>query len=654
MNIAFFSSGQASTAIYLSDHVPYKYCKTRIFCVENNGNFNDVAGKLTPRYCVVPVDTMETGKLAVDKIMLELKRYDINLVFLVGWMRICSVEFINALSDNGIQIVNLHPTLPYQLIGKDIYPKIWDMYKEGMVTKTGAMVHCVTSDVDRGRVITSLELDLSKCQSLDEYIDKMRNNTTYPDKPLGIEKQVCLNAIEILYNDWESRKNVICNWEINMNDALDMRMVHRGKVRDSYVSKTYPDWLFIETSDRVSANDIILTHIPTKGYYLNQINKYWHRVFKLDQLVTGTLESVMVVKKFRPIPLEFIIRNKLWGSLWSAYMGGQRVFNGVLLPDGMSKGDIFPNGPIFTPTTKGKKDRPITDNEILKMGILNRVELERIKVMTCELFKRGVSYLAPLGIEMIDTKFELAFDGVGGIHFIDEIFTPDSSRFIINGNQMDKDILRKWVSENEGMILDLPILADGTRDGLLLPGYVSDRLVANYRDFYNMITLNQYVDKLSSVLNITSPYKSAINRIVNPVNAVVIIAGSKTDCDKVVAIRGELYKQGILSLTYYASAHKQTLETLAIINYVESMFVVGMYNKYVYVTLAGMSNALSGVVAANSANIPVIACPPFKDMTDMSVNINSSLMMPSNVPSACILRPDNVAAFCRRTIHIEL
>lgn len=630
LKLAVFSSGVGSTSEFIAKHAKLD---NPVFFVENNQYFDTLAGKLTPEFIVVP--TCVEGN-NYSEVLANLDLHRINLVFLAGWMHICPAGFLKELEIRGIEIVNLHPSLPYQLIGRDIHPKIWAMYQEGMISRTGAMVHRVSSDVDRGKVIATRELDLRDCTTYEDYLDKMRGGESTGSP--GLEKLVCLDALTTLAEGFAQRQSNDFfqkrDWVPN-TQADDMTLVHRGKVRDIYSSRHYPDWLFINTTNRVSANDIILTHVQTKGYYLNQINQFWHRQFGLSQLVAGTQGSVMVVRRFQPIPLEFIIRNKLWGSMWSAYQSGQRDFNGLVLPNGLEKGCVFPDGPIFTPTTKGKKDRPITETEIITQGIVSRAELAEIKRRCLELFQRGATYLGRLGIVMIDTKFEMAFDTNGKIHFIDEIFTPDSSRFIIHGKQMDKDALRKWTTENETMILSLQATEDGTREGLDLPQEVASGLANNYQRFYEMITMGQSFA--------VGDY--SVSGEMLPTRCAILIAGSEADWQHISKLRTELAARGILSVNYFSSAHKRTLATMDIINK-WNQAAQAPNTKYVFITCAGMSNALSGVVAANSRGIPVIACPPAKDLDDQQTNINSTLQMPSMVPAACILRPDNVAGFC--------
>jgi 5-(carboxyamino)imidazole ribonucleotide mutase len=255
------------------------------------------------------------------------------------------------------------------------------------------------------------------------------------------------------------------------------------------------------------------------------------------------------------------------------------------------------------------------------------------------------------GIEMIDTKFEFGFDSDGYIEFIDEIFTPDSSRFIVDGKRMDKDILRRWVRDNELEIMSYPPGSDGCR-GVKLPSYVKNRLTANYSEFLDKLQADQIVCRNISGEEDESEYNPAkavqmYDSLTRLSRVVIIIAGSKSDHVHVEKIREELTKQNILTFVYYSSAHKNTQTVMEILQ----AFETRTRSNIVYVTVAGMSNALSGVVAANVSR-PVIACPPFSDKGDYQVNIHSTLQMPSAVPVACVLRPDNVAAFCSRVFAI--
>ena len=572
-----------------------------------------------------------------------------NIIILAGWMHIIPKSFIIKCNNNGIKIINLHPTLQYQLIGRDIYPKIWQMYQDGMIRETGCMVHYVSNSIDRGELIHEIRLDLTKCKTFDEYHNAMYGEVNSANGCFvseGLEKQCIWDALLKLYEIYKAKQveviNITPETFVKVNGLV---LAYRGKVRDIYKSEYYKDYLFVQTSDRISANDIIIAYLPQKGYLLNQINAFWHKLFGISQMVCGTNANLMVIRKMRTIPLEIIVRRRITGSLWKAYsQEGLREINGYELSSGMTDGDIFEE-PIVTPTTKGTHDIPITFDEIINSGILNKREVGIIRDKSVGLFKMGEGYMKGLGIEMIDTRFEFAFDDSGNIELIDEVFTPDSSRFIVNGVRMDKDVLRRWATENEAFILSHPSREDGCR-GVKLPEEIAKRLTLNYSNFLDK--LNSYKINYNCVVD--SPTGNDVYSLPTIGNAiskldkfVVILAGSKSDSAHVEKIRNELAKVNILAFVYYSSAHKNTEAVMEILQNYEYC----TSSKIIYITVAGLSNALSGVVSANVSR-PVIACPPFADKADYQVNIHSTLQMPSGVPSACVLRPDNVASFCKR------
>lgn len=687
MRVLFFTSGSGSTAEYITRMLR----ETKLngvgielagFVYEPNDDIENRFTKLVAQHQVshlsfYKVNRQEFGNTINNEEFhsriwnnisnLSENVNGINLIMLLGWMHIIPKSFITRCNEFGIEIVNLHPTLQYQLIGRDIYPKIWNMYQDGMIRETGCMVHHVSENLDRGSVIQELKLDLSSCSNFAEYKLAMYGGTRQngvneevancDDEVVGLEKQCVWQALTKLNEVFRNKKKMDIDITPSSMARGDIRagcltLKHRGKVRDIYESADYPGYLFVQTSDRISANDIVIAYLPGKGVLLNQINTFWHRLFRIRQLVISSGGGMMIIRKMRAIPLEIIIRRRLTGSLWKAYsQKGLRVVNGYELKDGMTDGDLFEE-PIITPTTKGTHDIPISFDEIIEHGILNRKEVIEIKEKATDLFLKGEVYMSKIGIEMIDTKFEFAFAEDGSLEVIDEIFTPDSSRFIVDGKRMDKDILRKWATENEVRILEHTPREDGCR-GVELPTEVGSKLLANYYQFLSKLLATQNK-------NIFSCYGSVMeNTVVNSLDKlariVVIIAGSKSDASHVEKIRMELAKQDILAWVYYASAHKNTQAVMKILNKYESMVSkdgFGYGCRLVYITVAGMSNALSGVVAANTVN-PVVACPPFADKDDFQVNINSTLQMPSGVPSACILRPDNLAGFCKRIFNMQ-
>ena len=662
MRVLFFSSGSGSTATYIArelHNIQINGVELAGFVYEPNEDIEQRFIRLNTRnqvenlnfYKIIRQEfgTNDEFHTRIWNTISGISK-GINLIMLLGWMHIVPKSFITRCLEAGIEIVNLHPTLQYQLIGRDIYPKIWNMYQDGMIRETGCIVHRVSENLDRGAVIHELKLNLRSYSNFEEYKTAMYGGETEDgEEIIGLEKECVWQALVKLNEAFWNKKRHEIDITPNSMAAGDartdgLRLKHRGKVRDIYESPDYPGYLFVQTSDRISANDIVIAYLRGKGVLLNQINTFWHQLFNILQMVVSSGGGIMVIRKMRAIPLEIIIRRRLTGSLWKAYsQKGQRVVNGYELKDGLSDGDLF-DTPIITPTTKGTHDLPITFDEIIERGILNRKEVNEINEKATSLFLKGEAYMRQIGIEMIDTKFEFAFSNNGSLEVIDEVFTPDSSRFIVDGKRMDKDILRKWATDNEARILEHAERDDGCR-GVELPEEVHSRLIANY---------SMFLAKLLGTRNKVLPNLQIENTVINSLERLdriaIIIAGSKSDASHVEKIRAELAKQDIIAWVYYASAHKNTQTVIKIVSKYESAAAIEGC-KVIYITVAGMSNALSGVVAANTVN-PVVACPPFADKGDYQVNIHSTLQMPSDVPSACILRPDNLAAFCKRIFNL--
>ena len=669
MKILLMTSGSGSTAHYLTQKLiedKGQIANGVIHCgfvyephesIENNLkhliSLDNRLGNVS--YFKVNRSNFDCNNEFHSSIWNQISGLGVDVIFLLGWMHIIPKSFISSCETASCQIVNLHPTLQYQLIGRDVYQKIWNMYQDGMIRETGCIIHNVSNQLDRGTVIHEKRFSLVGCPDYQTYYTTMYgSNTGFMATAIpnivGLEKTCVWEALLKLNNTFnEKQKEVIDITPESFQDsrASGLVLTHRGKVRDIYHSEYYRDYLFVATSDRISANDIVISYLPGKGYLLNQINTFWHRIFNLPQMITSSNSNLMIIRKMRTVPLEIIIRRRLTGSLWKAYsQKGQRIVNGYELKEGMTDGDIF-DVPIITPTTKGTHDIPITFDEIVERGILNRQECHEIKEKATSLFLKGEAVMRCMGIEIIDTKFEFAFDGKGALQVIDEVFTQDSSRFIVDGQRMDKDILRRWATDNETLILAHPVRKDGCRN-VALPDDVKSRLLTNYSKFWERLnTTRGLLSVGSGVVGSDLPSAGTLGDGMKMLDKfAVILAGSKSDYLHVEKIRSELNKVDILAFVHYSSAHKNTHAVMNILKKYESL---GKDSRIVYIAVAGMSNALGGVVASNVSR-PVISCPPFADRADYQVNIDSTLQMPSGVPSACILRPDNVAGFCKRVL----
>ena len=235
-----------------------------------------------------------------------------------------------------------------------------------------------------------------------------------------------------------------------------------GKVRDVY--NINDDYLVMVVSDRISAFDVVLPKgIPFKGQVLNQI------AAKFLDATTDILPNwkigvpdpmVTVGHRCEPYKVEMVIRGYLSGHAWREYKAGKRTICGVAMPDGMVENQKFPE-PIITPTTKADEghDEDISKEEIIAQSLVSREEYEQLEAYTRAIFQRGTEIAAKMGLILVDTKYEFGKKN-GTIYLMDEIHTPDSSRyFYMEGyeerlakgdkqKQLSKEFVREWLMEN--------------------------------------------------------------------------------------------------------------------------------------------------------------------------------------------------------------
>jgi len=238
--------------------------------------------------------------------------------------------------------------------------------------------------------------------------------------------------------------------------------VYHGKVRDVY---SVGDKLVMVASDRISAFDVILPKgIPYKGQMLNQIAAKFLDDTKdiCPNWKLATPDPMVTVGiRCQGYPVEMIVRGYLCGSAWRAYKSGVREICGVKIPEGMKENQKFPT-PIITPTTKaeiGQHDEDISKEEILAKGLVSKEEYEVLEKYTLALFNRGSEIAAKRGLILVDTKYEFG-KADGTIYLMDEIHTPDSSRyFYAEGyeerfqkgeaqKQLSKEFVREWLMDN--------------------------------------------------------------------------------------------------------------------------------------------------------------------------------------------------------------
>jgi len=237
---------------------------------------------------------------------------------------------------------------------------------------------------------------------------------------------------------------------------------YRGKVRDVYILK---DVIVVVATDRISAFDVVLPRlIPYKGAILNQIAGTF--LNNTSALVPNWLEAtpdpnVSIGKQCEPFPVEMVVRSYLVGHVWREYDDGKREICGAQLPEGLKENSRF-HQPIITPTTKAKSghDQDISRKEIIEQGLMSENEYEEVEAHALKLFAFGSQYAKSRGLILVDTKYEFGKHS-GKIHLIDEVHTPDSSRyFYLDGyeerlkkdepqKQLSKEFVREWLMHNQ-------------------------------------------------------------------------------------------------------------------------------------------------------------------------------------------------------------
>ena len=249
------------------------------------------------------------------------------------------------------------------------------------------------------------------------------------------------------------------NYTLSSTD-IDLPERYEGKVRDNFI---LGNERIIITTDRISAFDRILGAVPFKGQMLNAITSFWFEQTAdiiQNHLIENPDPNAMVVRNCRPYPVEMIVRAYITGSLWRDYQKGGRNMYGLEFPDNLKKNQRLPEL-ILTPTTKadvGDHDMPISEAEIIEQNLVPEDVYMQMKYAALKLFERGEQISAKQGLILVDTKYEFG-DYNGSLMLIDEIHTPDSSRFWHTSSyasafsenkdpkMLDKENIRQWLLE---------------------------------------------------------------------------------------------------------------------------------------------------------------------------------------------------------------
>ena len=280
------------------------------------------------------------------------------------------------------------------------------------------------------------------------------------------------------------------------------KLVRTGKVRDVY--ETEDSKFILIASDKLSAFDRHLTTIPDKGNILNKISTWWFN--KTKNLVPNHLlnsrDNYIRVEKTEVIPIEFVVRSYMTGStntsIWKNYEKGSRMYCGHHLPDGLVKNQELPQI-LLTPTTKDEHDELISKEVIIEDKIMTLKQWETCKTYAYSLFQYGQELALKNGLILVDTKYEFGMDEDGKIILVDELHTPDSSRYWFNNSydermlegeepeSIDKEIIRKWIKKTYKNPYDLSM-------DINIPNDLRLNLSQKYLQLYNLIT-NEHIQQ---------------------------------------------------------------------------------------------------------------------------------------------------------------
>ena len=296
---------------------------------------------------------------------------------------------------------------------------------------------------------------------------------------------------------------------------------YKGKVRDVY--NINDQYLAMIVSDRISAFDVVLPKgIPYKGQVLNQIASYFLNATKdiVPNWVIASPDPMVTIGHLcEPFKVEMVIRGYLSGHAWREYKAGKRILCGVPLPEGMKENDRFPE-PIITPTTKASvgHDEDISREDILKQGIVSADDYQQLENFTRALFKRGTEMAAQKGLILVDTKYEFGKKD-GQVYLIDEIHTPDSSRYFYaegyqerqakgeEQKQLSKEFVRQWLIENNFQGKEGQAIPEMT------PTFVNS-VSERYIELYEKITGEKFV-RSAATENVKTRIEQNINSFLN-------------------------------------------------------------------------------------------------------------------------------------------
>lgn len=313
--------------------------------------------------------------------------------------------------------------------------------------------------------------------------------------------------------------NVIKNTNFSFPNQTNF---YKGKVRDVY---SFENLLVMVASDRISAFDVVLPEaIPFKGQVLNQIAEHFlnaTRDIVPNWLLASPDPNVSVGLKCETYPVEMVVRGYLAGHAWRTYKAGLRTLCGVTLPEGLKENDKLPT-PIITPTTKAHEghDEDISREEILAKGLVPEDEYVQLENYTLALFAKGTEMAAEQGLILVDTKYEFGKKD-GQITLIDEIHTPDSSRYFYaegyqerqdnnqSQKQLSKEFVREWLIANGFQGKEGQVVPEMSEEWV---NQISER----YIELFEQVTGKKFVKNISD--NILSRVEENVNNYLKSLN----------------------------------------------------------------------------------------------------------------------------------------
>jgi len=427
--------------------------------------------------------------------------------------------------------------------------------------------------------------------------------------------------------------------------------LYPGKVRDNHVIRGKR---VLVATDRISVFDRVLPQlIPQKGAILNAIAMWFFE--KTEDIVPNHVidwpdPNVLVARQCKAFPVEMVVRGYLTGSAWEDVQSGsfEKKYGFKITSEMIEGGKLQRNcklkKPIVTPTTKAKEGHDLALSAEQARKLIGRVYDELVE-KSLELYERGAELAAERGLILVDTKYEFG-ELDGEIILIDEVNTPDSSRYWY---------AREYKAGRDLEELSKQFVRDIIKKGLQPSKPLTEADVAEttrrYIRLYEQLTGQKWV-----AAALQAQYEAPIQqRIVNNLikkgyikgGFVQIMAGSEKDDWFVKELIEALRDRKIPHGHAVCSAHKNTRELLNLIDTLNKSI-----EPVVAITVAGGSDALSGVVAHN-LKFPVIACPPHKDQLDYLINVHSVLQMPSQVPSMFVKRPENAVLAAERILSLN-